>query len=84
MFLSDIVGANNVLDLAKLKSTKTAWRNPMSMIVLILRTTMLLIQVKKLRIVFKKKKKVKIHQKVFPILKSCFLAWPEERTKLGA
>lgn len=57
MFLSDIVGANNVLDLAKLKSTKTAWRNPMSMIVLILRTTMLLIQVKKLRIVFKKKKK---------------------------
>lgn len=57
MFLSDIVGANNVLDLAKLKPTKTAWRNPMSMIVLILRTTMLLIQVRKLRIVFKKKKK---------------------------
>ena len=52
MFLSDTVGANNVLDLAKLKSTKITWRNPMSMIVLILRTTMLLIQVKKLRIVF--------------------------------
>ena len=48
------------------------------MLVQILRTTTLLIQVKKLSIVFKI---VKIHHKVFPILKSCVLAWPKERTK---
>ena len=70
MLLSDIVGANSVLNLAKLKSTKNNKFHVRP--VPILRTTTSLIQVKKLSIVFKK---VKVHHKVFPILKSCFLAW---------
>lgn len=82
MFSSDIVDINHVLDLAKLKSTRITCRNPISMIVLILKTPVLLIQV---IVQHSLKKKVKIHQKVFPILKSYFLAWPKERrTKLGA
>lgn len=45
MFSSDIVDINHVLDLAKLKSTRITCRNPISMIVLILKTPVLLIQV---------------------------------------